>query len=580
MNNKFLFSLLCLLLTTSAFFSSCSDDDKPSTDPIGIKSVAITNAGEKGDERIEATLEGDVFKAKVSALTDMKALRLEIVANEGTSTTPASGSVINFEENNGTQTVIATRGTETKSYSVQVTKDALANELAITDVKVSGVYQPEVVISQTEKTIHLTFTDILGTTAVLSDFKINPSSATIKSSSPAISTSDDGEYMEIDFSATGEKNIVIANGSEEKKYVITATITETGFKPESENIVFDQTLGGNLNPMLGTNNTRGAYFDGRYVYFASREGGNNIYYYDINDATKEMKSLNMGTDVIDASGTTWAISDIRVADNGGIYVNSMAMSKDGKFKVYYWADVNAEPVKVLEYTLEDPVAPSTAVRLGDALSIVGDPQSSGYIAASNFPNGNANQGQIYMWEYKNGTAVSGEPVIVDLVGQFTGASASDPSLGQYARISSIPGDNAHYIVTGASCGLLIVDQTFKVVYELPRDTPIQGRAMDPHFFEYNGMRYLTYTVNREWTANDAYIEVVSLAEGDNFIEGLKTIVDKSIEDVSVYKKFITTNATNGAVWVASSNSVKVVNDKVYIFGFTCEYGALAVEFSK
>lgn len=579
MARKFI-TLSCLLGITTLFFFSCSDDDTPTdATSVEISSVSIINAGEAGDNKAEGVLDGDTFRIKVSPLTDLKNAKLEIVASEGATTTPASGSVVDFEANGGKQALIASKGMEIKKYGIRVTKGEYTNELAMLGLNVKGVYNPEVTISHAEGKINLSFTNVLGTTAILSDFEINPSSATISSSKPEIISNEDGDYMEIDFADSSEKYIVLSNGGKEKKYVITASIIEAGIKPNTAKIVLDQSLGSGLNPILGKNSTRGAFFDGQYAFFASREGGNNIYYYDIKDATKEMKSLKMGEGVIDASSTTWAISDVRVADNGGIYVCSMANEKNKKFIVYYWKDVNADPEKILEYSIDSPVAPSTAVRLGDALSIVGDPKTNGYIATSNFPFQNAQQGQFYVWESKNGQ-INQTPKVIDLVGKYQAPSSADLSLGQYARINGIPGDDTHFIATGSAAGTLILDHNFDVEFEIERDTPIQGRAMDPHFFEYNGVRYLTYTVNREWAANDAYIEVIALVEGNNFIEGLKSIAEKSMDDIRVYKQNITTNATSGAAWVSACNSVKVVNDKAYVFGYVCEYGGIVIELGK
>lgn len=559
-----------------ALFSCNEKEDAPAA--LEVTGVAIVNSGEDGQTRAEGVLNGDVFNIEVSPLSDLSAAKLEIAAPEGVSTTPANGAVVDFEANGGEQALIANRGSEVRNYTIRVTKSELADELIISDVTVSGVANAQVTISHAEKTIHISCSNIAGTVATLSDFVLNPSTATIKESVPAMQTSEDGDYMEVDLLAEGDKYIVIANGSEEKRYDISSAVSEAGFDPTTADVIFDQRLGSGLNEQLGTNNTRDAFFDGRYVFFASREGGNNIYYYDIQDATNTLKTLNMGTGVI-TTDSDWAVSDVRVAENGGIYVSSMVMNKDKKFNVYYWENVDSAPEKIIEYTVGNPVNDATTVRLGDALSIIGDPQTDGYIITSNFASGNQNQAQFYIWQATGGKIAS-EPEIVDLIGQYDGASAADPAMGQYSRINPIPGDQTHYIATGAACGLLILDSDFQVEFQLARDTPVQGRAMDPHFFEFNGVRYLTYTVNREWAPNDAYLEVVALTEGDNYIDGLKGLADESIDEVSVYRENITSAATAGAAWVSACNNVVVDSDNVYVFGYVCEYGAMVVNFTR
>lgn len=572
------FKTALTLCMGSLFFFSCSEKEEAVDSAIEVTSVAIVTSGEDGATRAEGVLDGTTFNIQVSPLSDLKKAKLEIVAPDGVSTTPANGAIVDFEANNGEQQLVALKGSEVKNYTIKVTKSEFADELALKNLVVKGVYNPVVEISHSEKTIKISCSNVTGTKAVLSGFELNPSTATIKESVPALTSGEDGDYIEMDLADGTEKYIVIANGSKEKTYTISAEVSEAGFDASTAKMVLDQSMGSGLNAALATNNTRGAYFDGKYAFFASREGGNNIYYYDITDATKELKTLNMGEGVLQEN-TTWVISDVRVSEVGGIYACSMANAKDKNFAVYYWSDVNAAPVKVLDYVVADPVGQSTAVRLGDALSIVGDPQTNGYIITSNFPFQNTNQGQFYIWKVTDGTVAS-EPQVVDLVGKYQAPSASDLSLGQYARINGIPGDNEHFIATGSAAGLILLNSNFEVEYEVERDTPIQGRAMDPHFFEYNGIRYLSYTVNREWAANDAFVEVVALTEGDNFVDGFKALSEKSIDDIRAYKQTITTNATGGAAWVSACNSAKVVNDKLYVFGFVCEYGAIVMELSK
>lgn len=560
------------------FFFSCSEKEEVVESVLEVSSVAIVNSGEDGATRAEGVLDGSTFNIQVSPLSDLTKAQLEIVAPSGIVTTPANGTVVDFEANNGEQSLVASKGSDVKTYTIKVTKSELTDELVLKNLVVTGVYNPVVEVLHAEKTIKISCSNVTGTNAVLSGFELNPATATIKETVPALISGEEGDYMEVDLADASEKYIVVANGSEEKKYTIVAEISKAGFDASTANIVLDQSLGSGLNAVLGTNNTRGAYFDGRYAFFASREGGNNIYYYDINDATKELKSLNMGEGVLQTN-TTWAISDVRVSETGGIYACSMANAKDKNFAVYYWSDVNATPVKVLDYVVSDPVGESTAVRLGDALSIVGDPQTNGYIMTSNFPFQNTSQGQFYIWKATDGTLAT-EPQVIDLVGKYQAPSASDLSLGQYARINGVPGDSEHFIASSSAVGILVLNKDFDIEFELQRDTPIQGRAMDPHLIEYNGVRYLSYTVNREWAANEAFVEIVALSEGDNFVDGLKSIAEKSMDEVRAYNKPITTNASAGATWVSACNNIKEVNGKLYLFGFVCEYGAIVVELSK
>lgn len=562
---------LIIGLFSALAFTSCEDKTLSESGQLGVKSVVVTNGGADGQTRVDGVLEADTFRLVVPPMTDLKKLKLEIVPEKGCMTTPASGTEVDFTQNNGVKPIIASLGADTKIYYAKVTTAAFQNEVALMSLDVTGVESPSYTISHVDKTIKFNFTNIMGTVAVLSNLTANPAGATI-TTTPALVD----DKMTVDFASSDTKTITVSLGSKNITYTLSATISEAGFKPSTATSIFDQSLG-NIPAAVSNNNTRGAFFDGRYVFYASREGGNNVYYYDIQDPGKEQKTLKMTDGVFNPVDATWAISDVRVAANGNIYACSMANAKDKKMRVYRWDDVTSEAVLVIEYTVADPVAPSTAVRLGDALSIIGDPKTNGYIIASNFPFENINQGQFYIWKFENGVEKS--LVVKDLVGSYEAPSATDKSMGQYGRISAIPGENG-YVVTGSAIGVLLLDASFDVTFELKRDTPIQGRAQDVNLFEYNGVRYMAYTVNREWAANDAFIEIVAITSGNTFVDGIKALAGMSMDDIRVYKKQITTNATKPAAWVVSTNAVKVVDDKVRVFGFVCEYGTQVIEFTK
>ena len=63
--------ILCALSLCTVIFTSCSNDDEQSTEPIGVKSVAIINAGENGNARAEGVLDNDTFRIVVSPLSDL-----------------------------------------------------------------------------------------------------------------------------------------------------------------------------------------------------------------------------------------------------------------------------------------------------------------------------------------------------------------------------------------------------------------------------------------------------------------------------------------------------------------------------
>lgn len=226
---RIFFKTALTLCMGSLFFFSCSEKEEVVDSALEVTSVAIVNSGEDGVTRAEGVLDGTTFNIQVSPLSDLKKAQLEIVAPTGVSTTPANGAIVDFEANNGEQQLVALKGSEVKNYTIKVIKSELSDELVLKNLVVKGVYNPVVEISHSEKTIKISCSNVTGTKALLSGFELNPSTATIKESVPALISGEDGDYIEMDLADGTEKYIVIANGSEEKKYTISAEVSEAGF---------------------------------------------------------------------------------------------------------------------------------------------------------------------------------------------------------------------------------------------------------------------------------------------------------------------------------------------------------------
>lgn len=148
------------LVALLGFFSCSKDEAEP--DVLGVKSVAITNAGQDGTTRVEGTLSGDTFTVEVPALSDLTNLQMEIVPEKGSTTTPATGEKADFTQNNGEVVVIASLGAQTKTYKVKVTKAAMKDEVALVGFDITGVSSPSYTVSHVNKTIVLKFTNVLG----------------------------------------------------------------------------------------------------------------------------------------------------------------------------------------------------------------------------------------------------------------------------------------------------------------------------------------------------------------------------------------------------------------------------------
>ena len=230
-------------------------------------------------------------------------------------------------------------------------------------------------------------------------------------------------------------------------------------------------------------NNRGAGFNGRHVFVASRQNGNHVYYWDVKDTSAAPKELSL----TGVSGGTFVLSDLAVSGNN-IFVSNMVLA-GGTFKVYHWSSIESQPRVLLEY----PAAPD---RLGDAITVIGDPATKALLVAS----GHGSK-RFYVWTIENGTIKSGPPVVqtYDFVSNVN-----------FARITRVPGAEEQYIASAPSFGLMLLDKDLKMVDTLSAAF-FPSWAMHAQVFEYAGQRLLAYVHVRSSPAGNA-LYVVDLNE--------------------------------------------------------------------
>jgi hypothetical protein len=149
-------------------------------------------------------------------------------------------------------------------------------------------------------------------------------------------------------------------------------------------------------------------------------------------------------------------------------------------------------------------------------------------------------------------------------------------MGQYGRVAPVPGEDNLLLVTGAEVGISVMDFDGNFKYET-REPMIQSRSYDPHIFEYNGGKYLSFTVNREWDAQGAWYEIINITEGNGIVEALKALNNNNIASKRVYK-----HVFGGAsqLWVGGTNGVGFSsNGKPRVMGFGLSQGFVVHEFS-
>lgn len=524
------FTAMFVVIGLGLNFTACSDDDDPKPE-ANITAFSITNAGQSQDVIVEGVIDGTAIVVAVPYESDLTALTFDATVSNDAVLTPAPGTTLDFT---APRSMVVTNGDLETTYSVTVTKAdpeaAVLKSIKVASAFTKEPYQTE--LNLIDQTITVTFNTLQADTVVITELDFGPQGAV------ASTQVDKGVNL-----ALADQKITISYAGEDKVYTFVTNITQAGFNPENVETFLDKSSVSGLVPSeISTNNSRGADYNGQYVFVASREGGNNIVYYDVDATVFEAKNLDM----TGVAGGSWVISDVKCVGDA-IYACNMVMAAAGKeFKVYKWANVDAQPEVVLTWTTTNDKQ-----RLGDALSIVGDPSADGYIFASNFPGygGLADASEVYGWKANAG--VFGD--VITWNPTLTTAS----KIGQYGRVNAIPGVADKFLVSGAEA-LFIINADGSVEHEVSGDA-IQGRAMDAEIFEYNGGRYLTYTVNREWQAEGAFYEVVNITEGADAVEGIKALTPDNIKDKTVYKKMLSgpqdawVNANNAVVFDSENN---------------------------
>lgn len=549
----FPFLAMIAMLATSMVFTACEEDDDPIPVEALITSFAVTNAGGEGDLRVEGDISDFNILVTVPFETDVTTLVTDIELSEGASVVPASGEEVDFSD---PRNFVVSNEDESNTYQVTV-ELAEPTEPSITDItlisEVTGLeYQTE--ISQADKSIQVTFNELQSRIALIDNIEIAPAGTTYSTYSGSDTLNLDDDNISITVSFAGEESV----------YTVEPIITEAGFNPDNTIMLMDKSgASGSVPSVISNENNRGAAFDGKHVFVASRQDGNQVYYWDVDAPNDDPNTLEFG-DVVE--GGAWVISDV-VVNDGNIYVSNMVNAAESIFKVYKWESVDdTEPELVLEYTIPD-FEEGEDIRLGDAISIIGNPPLDGYIFASNFawPN---DASEFYKFSFNGDKNV--EPTLVPIVTQEA------LRMGQYGRVNVIPGHDDLLLVTGAEMAIAIIDYSGDIKFEAT-ESIMQSRSFSPYIFEYNDGLYLSYSVNREWEANGIWYDVINISEGADIIAAFEGLNSENIADKRVFRHLF-----SGPVgqWVGADHAVAFSDDgKPRIMGFGLMNGFVVHEFS-
>ncbi len=558
MKKSRLFQLLtfALLVSFAMTFTACSDDDDPVPAEAKITEFAITNAGADGDLYVEGVIEDMSILVVVPFETDITALIPEITLSEGATVVPQSGAEVDFSE---PRNFVVTNEDLSNTYEVTV-ELAEPTDAAITDITLisagDGQEYPTS-IDQGQRIIEVTFNELQSSVVLIENIELAPQGSTY-------TTSTGSDTLNL---TEEELYITVAYAGEETTYNFDIHITEAGFNPDNvENLMDLSGASGNVPSVISSDNyNRGAGFDGRYAYVVSRQDGNFVYVWDVENPGEEQQQLYLDEDVV--SGGTWLVSDIAVNESG-IYVSNMVMDPGQVFKVYRWTDhEDTEPEVVLEYTIPD-FEEGDDIRLGDALSVIGNPPHDGYIFASNFAFPN-DASEFYKFNFNNGDKTV-EPEVLPI------QPLEGVVMGQYGRVNPIPGETDLLVVSGAQMGPAIMDFNGNIKAEIA-EPMVQTRSFTPNIWEYNDGLYLSYTVNREWEANGVWYDVINISEGADIIEAFESVTSATIADKRVYRNEFGAPA---GTFVGGAHSVKISEDgKPRVMAFGLNNGFVVDEFS-
>jgi hypothetical protein len=291
----------------------------------------------------------------------------------------------------------------------------------------------------------------------------------------------------------------------------------------------------------GGNARAAALYQDRYVVVPSREGGTNVWVWDALSPHLEPFALDKGDGIIE-----FGLFEVNYAQAVGdnIYVSNMTLGSNAAhpFRVYRWSSLDAEPEMILSSDGEWG-------RLGDAFSIIGDPATEGSIIA-HVNSGGEGQRNFRKFDFVNGVVQNEDtPELITIDAEF--------NMNSFGAFNPIEGEDNLFLATGNTMGIAIVNLDGEVSALISSDV-VPTRTMDPHIFYYNGKRYLSYVVNKEWEGETgAYYEVIDISMGADLVEAFSYVNSPEVLENLTAHSFV---IGGGAAFLSGTNRVSHTDD--------------------
>ena len=301
------------------------------------------------------------------------------------------------------------------------------------------------------------------------------------------------------------------------------------------------TSAGNLPAIIdNAGATRGAGFNGRYIFVASRQDGNHVYYWDVTNPDAPVQELNISG----VTGGTFTLADLTAVGNH-VFASNMVMP--GLFKIYHWNGIAAEPSVLIEYD-------SGTARLGDAFTVVGDPDDFALIIVSQHGGKS-----FYIWAMENGELDFDEPLVVPF--------DELPANLDFSRVTFPDGDDEFPIISGPA-GVFVIGEDNDIILTIEQSF-FPGWPMYAQAFTYEGGRYFAYMHVRDNPAENV-MYVLDITDGEDVLEALQILKNGTFAEKVVHSYDMGSIANGNA-----SVSMDVVIDpfgNLWLMGFAAGNG--------
>ncbi|WP_432709854.1 DUF5018 domain-containing protein [Pedobacter sp.] len=312
-----------------------------------------------------------------------------------------------------------------------------------------------------------------------------------------------------------------------------------------------------------TNMETGLAISGDYLITAVRT----------NPAKYRVYNRNTGAYVKDMAMPFSALSFQIAHDLSGNLLGTTFAAKNGKFLAYKWADVDATPVKLIEWTNNNPAAITGDGGVGRRVNIYGDLNGDAIIMS---PGGQSSI--IYKWTIKNGQAVSQTPEVIRY-GSMTGGAASFMGFQADAQpVSTQP--NANYFINYQFEIALVNGATNERMFGFNNSTSVFGIfhfATD--YVEFNNAKYL------------AVQKFVNSYSYNNAILGLFDVTENSkISLAPSDPRYSTFNIYNSEIFIGANANASGTGDicialspdkeRMQVYMLLTNGGIMAHEFTK